>query len=99
MHKIQGDILNPFEIFLFFYGDIMENEFEKICEKIDGLEASTIRCFVVLDETVCIDVYIHYEKEGIDCECSDFVFGCAGYDKGMKLARQVAEKYGAELIV
>ena len=98
MHRIQRDILNPFEIFLFFMVIIMEM-FKKICEKIDGLGASTIRCFVVLDETVCIDVYIHYEKEGIDCECSDFVFGCAGYDKGMKLARQVAENYGAELIV
>lgn len=77
----------------------MKNIFEKICEKIDGFDATEIKCLVVLDGTVCIDVYVHYLKEGVDCECSDFVFGCAGYDKGMKLARQVAEKYGAELIV
>lgn len=77
----------------------MRKEFEKICEKIDGFGASEIKSFVVLDGTVCIDVYIHYRKDGVDCECSDFVFGCAGYDKGMKLARQVAEKYGAEFIV
>lgn len=99
MHKIQGDILNPFEIFLFFYGDIMKNIFEKICEKIDGFGASEIKCLVVLDGIVCIDVYIHYHKDGVDCECSDFVFGCAGYLKGIQLAGQVAEKYGAELIV
>lgn len=79
----------------------MENQvlFEKICDKIDGLNASEIKTFVVLDETVYINVYVHYRKDGIDMECSDFAFSCIGYDKGIKLAIQVAEKYGAELII